>query len=600
MPIVTASQAWAILTRHAKEEIQSLRLQELCHDNPRVSSLVTVHSSEDSANTLILDISRQRMTLETLNHLLHLAQARGCIDLIQRDLPYHHPPNSLYMALRAPLGSTMKLNWTDDDDLHDNQHPRSITDSNACASIHSEWDRIQRLSEGYRHGQLRGITGSVLKDVIVVGSGVVMKAIEFVYDALLQDPTGSWASRDGLSELLSRRTFTTTLIDVGHRRLRLVSSLDTLATTKAIDDLDPASTLIISLAMTGHEETGLSSRLLKNWLQKSLSGSGRKVDMIFSKHMLLVTGNDRLYHASKPESVFSVPSFCRSEPFCNLSTMSLLPLSIIFGWNLIHDGLLTGAHNMDIHLVESSPRHNIPLLLALVDLWNDAFLPSTTGRLIQNFGEAFSAYGSLVASLESHVCGGPSNPAFSNSSCGLVMASRDSYDRSLYQASEMVPLEVVASLDPPIKRDGLPHDDVLHHHDALLCSMFAHVDELAITSNRSSTLLLCGRLNSYICGQLIALAEHRAIIKAKLWNMTPLFPTIDASSLRTPRNDKLKEDLIYWIQHQKNNDENNNNNDDDDDDDIDNSRGVNLSTKTLLNNYASRTKAIRFPKADYY
>jgi glucose-6-phosphate isomerase len=237
MPIVTASQAWAILTRHAREEIQPLRLQELCHDNPRVSSLVTVHSSEDSAQTLILDISRQRMTLETLDHLLHLAQARGCIDLIQQDLPYHHPPNSLYMALRAPLGSTMKLNWTDDDD-DDLQHPRSITESNACAIIHSDWDRIQRLSEGYRRGQLRGITGAVLKDVIVVGSGVAMKALEFVYEALLQDPAGSWAARDGLSELLARRTFTTSLIDVGHRRLRLVSSLDTVATTKAIDDLD--------------------------------------------------------------------------------------------------------------------------------------------------------------------------------------------------------------------------------------------------------------------------------------------------------------------------------------------------------------------------
>jgi glucose-6-phosphate isomerase len=310
--------------------------------------------------------------------------------------------------------------------------------------------------------------------------------------------------------------------------------------------------------------------------------------MIFSKHMLLVTGNDRLYNASKPESVFSIPSFCRSEPFCTLSTMSLLPLSVIFGWNLIHDGLLAGAHNIDSHLVESNPRHNIPLLLALVDLWNDSFLPSTSGRLIQNFGEAFSAYGSFVASLESHVCGGPSNPAFSNSSCGLVLTSRDSYDRSLYQASQMVPLEVVAALDPPIKRDGLPHDDVLHHHDALLCSMFAHVDELAMTSNRPSTLLLCGRLNSYICGQLIALAEHRAIIKSKLWNMTPLFHNLGTSSLRTPRNDKLKEDLIYWIHKQQN--------DVKDDDDIDTSRGVNLSTATLLNNYASRTNEIRFPK----
>ena len=568
MPIATASQAWAILARHARDDMQSLRLQELCQDNQRVSSLVTVHSNEES--TLIVDFSRQRMTLETLDHLLHLANARGCIDLMQEELPYHHPPNSLYLALRAPRGSTMLL---------------SDTQKNACHVVHTEWERIQRVSEGYRRGQLRGITGAVLRDVVVVGSGVSMHALRFVYEALLQDPAGHFAAKDGLAELLTRRTFTTSAIEVGHRRLRLVSSVDSLATAKAIEDLDPASTLVISLAMTGHEETGLASRLLKNWLQKSLSGSARKTDLIFSKHMMLVTGNDRIYQGSNQESVFSIPSFCRSEPFCTLSTLTLLPLSIIFGWTLVHDGLLVGAHAMDAHMVESNPRHNLPLLLALVDLWNDAFLPSTPGRLIQNFGEVFSGYGSFVASLESQVCGSPSHPAFSDASCGMVLTSGDVYDRSLYQASRMVPSELVMTLDPPIKRDGLPQAEVVHHHDALLCSLFGHADELAAVMNRPSTLLLCGRLNAYTCGQLIALAEHRSILKAKLWNMTPLFPTQVGASLRTTRTDTLREKLTKLIEKMKMGD--------DGEEEIDTSGGINLSTATLLSNYAGRTRGLR-------
>jgi glucose-6-phosphate isomerase len=566
MPIATASQAWAILVRHARDEIQSLRLQELCQDNHRVSSLVTVQSNDDS--TLIVDFSRQRMTLETVDHLLHLANARGCIDLMQEELPYHNPPNAMYLALRAPHGSSMLL---------------SDTQKNACQVVHTDWDRVQRISEGYRRGQLRGITGAVLRDVVVVGSGVPMHSLRFLYDALLQDPTGSFAAKDGLAELLTRRTFTTSVIEVGHRRLRLVSSVDSLAATKAVEDLDPASTLVISLAMTGHEETGLASRLLKNWLLKALSGSARKPDLIFSKHMLLVTANDRLYQASKPESVFSIPSFCRSEPFCTLSTLTLLPLSIIFGWTLVHDGLLAGAHAMDAHMVESNPRHNLPLLLALVDLWNDAFLPSTPGRLIQNFGEAFSQYGAYVASLESQVCGGPSQPAFSDGSCGTVLTSSACYDRSLYQATRMVPSELVMTLDPPIKREGFPHMEVLQHHDALLCSMFGHADEMAAVSNRPSTLLLCGRLNAYTCGQLIALAEHRSILKAKLWNMTPLFPTQAGVALRTTRTDKLIEDLAKLVEKTGL----------DGDDEIQTGITVNLSTATLLSNYADRTRELR-------
>ena len=41
----TASQAWAILKRHARDEMSPLRLQELCRDNDRVSSLVAVYNA---------------------------------------------------------------------------------------------------------------------------------------------------------------------------------------------------------------------------------------------------------------------------------------------------------------------------------------------------------------------------------------------------------------------------------------------------------------------------------------------------------------------------------------------------------------------------
>jgi Phosphoglucose isomerase len=147
----------------------------------------------------------------------------------------------------------------------------------------------------------------------------------------------------------------------------------------------------------------------------------------------------------------------------------------------------------------------------------------------------------------------------------------------------VVPSELVMTLDPPIKRDGFPHIEVLQHHDALLCSMFAHADEMAAASNRPSTLLLCGRLNAYTCGQLIALAEHRSILKAKLWNMTPLFPTQVGVALRTTRTDKLIEDLAKLVEKMAH----------EGDEEIETSITVNLSTTTLLSNYAGRTRELR-------
>ena len=90
------SQAWTILNRHARDDIAPLRLKELCTDTDRVNSLVEVHTLNESASEriraaalasnnhdthrqrnriLIADFSRQRMTLETLNHLMRLADA---------------------------------------------------------------------------------------------------------------------------------------------------------------------------------------------------------------------------------------------------------------------------------------------------------------------------------------------------------------------------------------------------------------------------------------------------------------------------------------------------------------------------------------------
>jgi glucose-6-phosphate isomerase len=97
-------------------------------------------------------------------------------------------------------------------------------------------------------------------------------------------------------------------------------------------------------------------------------------------------------------------------------------------------------------------------------------------------------------------------------------------------------------------------EDVHASQEALLCSMFAHANELAFgtkcnananhkastagnhmnvlddgmtdkenVSNGSppSTLLLRGKLDTFCCGQLISLAEHRTIIKERIWDVKP-------------------------------------------------------------------------------
>jgi glucose-6-phosphate isomerase len=298
---------------------------------------------------------------------------------------------------------------------------------------------------------------------------------------------------------------------------------------------------------------------------------------------------------------------------------------------------LAGAHDMDGHFVETNPRHNLPVLLALTDVWNDSFLGSN-GRIVTPFTEAFAAYPAFCATLEAQTCGNASSSMTSKScSSSLVIDGglHNAYDRALYQTGRVVPSELVMTMDSQISSNAASTiglhgmDDVHATQDALICSMFAHADELAFGTdsstslgqppppiaassttttptlldtttygnsnnhhtnetddvsdgNRPSTLLMCGICDAFTCGQLVALAEHRAVVKARIWDVDPFAKEI-GSSLRSKRTETLKDHLQNMFGQEEEEEENDAAAGAGDT----NNEGINLSTKTILRHYAN-------------
>jgi glucose-6-phosphate isomerase len=283
-------------------------------------------------------------------------------------------------------------------------------------------------------------------------------------------------------------------------------------------------------------------------------------------------------------------------------------LSIVFGWTIVEQ-FLAGAHNIDNHFVDTNPRHNLPVLLALVDVWNDTCLQSSA-RVVTPFTNALSEFPTFVAALESQTCGRTSEtkPIGRRSCSSMVIngGSNGSFDRSVYQSEKVVNSEIVMALDCQLHHNTSRtclDEDVNTAQDTLICSMFAHADELAFgkssedmdnaatrplrtisgeatEGNRPSVLLMCGKLDAFACGQLIALSEHRALVKAFLWDIDP-FVNEMGSSLRNERLDELRSEFTKLFsaigkEH------------DEDTSEIDDH--LNLSTKTLLTHYATLAK----------
>jgi len=266
--------------------------------------------------------------------------------------------------------------------------------------------------------------------------------------------------------------------------------------------------------------------------------------------------------------------------------------------------------------VETNPRHNLPVLLALTDIWNDIFL-GPSARIVTPFTEAFAGFPAFAASLEAQACGVAADRTRvggrgSHSAMVLDGGLDSIYDRALYQSSKVMNSELVMTMDSQIafnaSRSIGVHgmDDAQATQDARMCSLFAHADELALgyetsteptappitpisvsvkssstdvsEGNRPSVLLMCGKLDAFACGQLVALSEHRAVVKAHMWGIDPFTPEL-GSSLRMHRTVQLKEELeMLFVSKAEV---------DDDDGEGDEDGRMNLSTKTLLRHYAN-------------
>ena len=109
-------------------------------------------------------------------------------------------------------------------------------------------------------------------------------------------------------------------------------------------------------------------------------------------------------------------------------------------WPVVQQ-LVKGAHSMDKHFVETNPRHNLPILLALTDIWNQLLL-SSNERMVSPFSEAFAAYPAFCATLEAQTCGNFSNKT-NRSSMVIDGGLHHAYDKALYQADQVISSEVL-------------------------------------------------------------------------------------------------------------------------------------------------------------
>jgi glucose-6-phosphate isomerase len=281
-------------------------------DEDRCASLWVEHHG------VVMDYSRQRVTVETMAKLRALATAAGLAGKVRAMLAGEHINRTedravAHVALRCPPDGSFLVDG-----------------SNVVPEVHAVLDRVCAFAEAVRSGSRRGATGEALTDVVSIGIGGSYLGPEFVFEALRSDPAGRSAAEG--------------------RRLRFLANVDPVDVSRALEGLDPEKTLVVIVSKTfTTAETMLNARSLRRWLVSSLSASGAAEADIVRSHVVAVSAavdKCRAFGIDE-ENIFGFWDWVGGR-YSVCSSVGTVPLALQYGPGLVRE-FLAGAHDMDEH-----------------------------------------------------------------------------------------------------------------------------------------------------------------------------------------------------------------------------------------------------------
>jgi glucose-6-phosphate isomerase len=219
------------------------------------------------------------------------------------------------------------------------------------------------------------------------------------------------------------------------------------------------------------------------------------------------------------------------------STSSLVGgviLSFAFGFDTYWE-LLRGANAMDKAALKPSIDENLPLLGALIGIWNRNFLNYSQLAIVA-YSQALGRFTAHLQQLDMESNGKriDQKGKTTDFNTGPIIfgepgtAAQHSFFQLLHQGTTVVPVEFIG-----YKNNQLGEDFVLNgtsSQEKLLANLFAQAIALAtgksnanpnqtFPGNRPSHILLANQLTPYSLGALLAYYEHKIAFQGFIWGI---------------------------------------------------------------------------------
>lgn len=434
---------------------------------------------------MFIDYSKQRIDAAVMAALIDLAEECGLDDAIQAMFVGEHVNTTedrpaLHTALRAP----------------DGEGPKAV-----AGLVEAERNRFLTFAEDVRSGRWRGHTGEAISTVVHIGIGGSHLGPELVCQALRPD---------------------------SDPEIRFLANIDGDAATRALTGLDPATTLFIVASKSfATLETRTNAATARSWFVE------RTCDPhAVARHFVAVTANDEAAQAfgMPPANRFATWDWVGGR--YSLWSAVGLPIAIALGRSGFDD-LLAGAYLADRHFRTTPTARNLPVLLALLQVWNSNFLGAATHALLaydrrlrllpdylqqlemESNGKSTRHDGTRVAMHTAPVVWG-----------GEETNGQHAFHQLLHQGTRAFTADLIATIRPG--------HDLEEHHRWLLANCFAQGQALLaadttggetqgghVRGKHPVTTVLLDALTPRALGTLLALFEHRAFCTGVIWGINP-------------------------------------------------------------------------------
>jgi glucose-6-phosphate isomerase len=494
------AQSWQKLNEHFAE-INDVHMKDFFAEDPARFNRFHI-----CFNDILVDYSKNRITEETFELLVALAQEAGVKEAVASIFngdKINETENRpvLHIALRNRTNSPIMVDGQD-----------------VMPRVNNILQKMEDFSNKVKSGEWQGYTGKKITDIVNIGIGGSDLGPVMVTEALRPYAV------PGLS-------------------VHFVSNIDGSHITETLKALNPETTLFMIASKTfTTQETMTNAFSARDWF---LNQAGEHTHI--ARHFVALSTN-----IAKVEE-FGIDKNNMFEFWDwvggRYSLWSAIGLSIAcyIGYDNFAD-LLQGAHEMDRHFRDKPFKNNIPVILALLGIWYNNFFGAATEAILpyDQYMHRFPAY-FQQGNMESNGKSTDRNGEKVTYQTGPIIwgepgtNGQHAFYQLIHQGTQLIPADFMAP--------AISHNPIGEHHNILLSNFFAQTEALLngktkeevvaelkragksdleieklaphkiFEGNKPTNSILFKKLTPRVLGSLIAMYEHKIFVQGVIWNI---------------------------------------------------------------------------------